>query len=128
METKENTAAPGPPLMPASKTAGKGAAPNGAPTPASEKPKMVEVSKRTAAALRLGIEHANAAAAAVQAAEERLQQARQALQSIASTNQGYVVALIQDAGEKPEDFANFGIWEENDKTYIRATPAQVQGR
>jgi hypothetical protein len=121
--SKENTTA-APALVPAAKAPAKGGAANGAPAP--EKPKMVEVSKRTAAALRLGIEHGNAAAAAVQAAEERLQQARLALQSIASTNQGYVVALIQDAGEKPEAFANFGIWEENNKTYIRAAPVQCQ--
>ena len=87
-------------------------------------PKMVKVSKRTAAALRVGIEAGNAAMAAVRSAEDRLQLARQTLQSVAGTNQGYVVALIEDAGHKPEDFANFGIWEQDGEMYIRATPQQ----
>jgi hypothetical protein len=107
---------------------------NGAPTPGvapapanpaeamPDKTTMIHVSKRTANALRMGIEQANAAAAAVRVAEERLQQSRQALQSIAGTNQGYFLALIEDAGKKPEDFANFGIWEQDGEFYIRATP------
>ena len=102
-------------------------APNPAPSPASAPaPKMVKISKRIAAALRVGIDQGNLALAAVQAAEDRLKQARQALQSVASTNQGYVVALLEDAGQKAEDFANFGVWEENGEMYIRATPADAR--
>ena len=55
------------------------------PAPAVPAEKMIKVSKRTAAALRIGIEQANAAVAAVQAADDRLKQARQALQSISGT-------------------------------------------
>jgi hypothetical protein len=102
---------------------------NGAPAPEpSSLPvagpaKMLKVSKRTAGAIRQGIEHANAAAVAVQIAEDRLKQARQAFQSVANTNQGYVVALIEDGGQRPEDYGNFGLWEEGGEIYLRATPA-----
>jgi hypothetical protein len=104
---------------------------NGAPTEAAQqaqaqampdKAAMIHVSKRTANALRVGIEQGNAAMMGLRAAEERLQQARQTLQSVAGTNQGYLMALIEDAGKKPEDFANFGIWEQDGEFYIRATP------
>ena len=97
--------------------------PASAPAPAQN---MIKVSKRTAAALRIGIEQANAAHAAVQAAEERLRQAKQALQAIAGTNQGYLAALIEDAGFKLEDFANFGVWEDAGESYIRAAPARAE--
>src|ERR1019366_1499976 len=96
--------------------------PASAPAPA---PNMIKVSKRLATALRIGIEQANAAHAAVQAAEERLRQAKQALQAIAGTNQGYLAALIEDAGFKFVDFANFGVWEDAGESYIRAAPARA---
>ena len=91
--------------------------------PVSPAPTMIKVSKRTAHALRIGIEQSNTANAAMKLAEERLNQAKQALQAIAGTNQGYLAALIEDAGFKLEDFANFGIWEDAGESYIRAAPA-----
>lgn len=81
---------------------------------------MVKVSKRTAAALRIGIEQGNAAHAAVQTAELALKQAKQTLQVITGTNQAYVAALIEDGGCRLEDFAAFGIWEDEGVSYIRA--------
>ena len=89
---------------------------------AVQAPPMIKVSKRIAAALRIGIEQANAAVAAVHAAEDRLHQAKLGLQAVAGTNQGYVAALIEDGGFKLEDFANFGIWEDSGQSYIRAAP------
>ena len=41
-------------------------------------------------------------------------------QVITGTNQAYVAALIEDGGCRLEDFAAFGIWEDEGVSYIRA--------
>ena len=100
-------------------------------TAQENKPKQVKLTKRTAAAMQANIQQINSLSAVAQgaqlAAEAAVQVARKAqeqVQAAATTHQSHLTALIEDAGFKPEEFANYGIFEENGEFYLRANAAQ----
>lgn len=91
--------------------------------PAANGAPKIRISRNIAAALRAGMEQTRLAEAAAAAAKERYDTAQNTLQAIASTHQAFLLALIQDAGMQPDDFRQFGFFEEHGEVFLRPLPS-----
>jgi osmotically-inducible protein OsmY len=89
---------------------------------------QITISKRTAAALTNNMQQINMLNAVAQGARQTAQaavdvanKAQEQVQSASAAHQEHVAALIEDAGEKLEDYQKYNVVEDGGEYYLRAT-------
>lgn len=80
-------------------------------------PKQIKLSKFTAQALQ-------GTTRQVRQLFEKAKSAQEQFETAASIHREHLIALIQDADYKAEDFANYSIVEDGGEVYLRANPQQ----
>ncbi len=99
--------------------------------------KQIELSAERAKALNAAIEQLNAANALAQARvkahqeaaklhSEAAQQQQEAFSRMLAMHQTHVAALVKEAGMKPEDFQQHGVFPEGEKWFLRAQQQPAQ--